>query len=157
MTQNEDRNGGVVRFAALTGELVGTADQRPPLVLLHGLTFNRAMWNATLAELRALDPSRQTLSVDLPGHGLSDSADSYGMDVLVELLHDAIAAAALNSPVIVGHSLAAIAATIYGTKYSTSGVVNVDQSLRTDQFSGFLRSISEQLRGPAFPAMWGGF
>lgn len=157
MTQNENRNGGVVRFAGLSGELTGTGDRRPPLVLLHGLTFNRSMWDSTLVELGVVDPARQALSLDLPGHGLSDSADSYRMDALVDLLHDAISAAGLTSPVMVGHSLAAIAATIYATKYATSGVVNVDQSLRTDQFSGFLRSISEQLRGPAFPAMWGGF
>ena len=79
------------------------------------------------------------------------------MDVLVDLLHEAIDAAGLISPVIVGHSLAAIAATIYATKFRTSGVVNVDQSLRTEQFSGFLRSMDEQLRGPAFPTIWGGF
>lgn len=158
MTQNEEsRDDGVFRFAGLSGDLNGTADHRPPLVLLHGLTFDRSMWNATLAELSRLDPARQTLSIDLPGHGQSDPAESYGMDVVVDLLHEAIDAADLASPVMVGHSLGAIAATIYATKYSTSGVVNVDQSLRTDQFSGFLRSMADQLRGPGFPSIWRGF
>jgi pimeloyl-ACP methyl ester carboxylesterase len=157
MTQNENGNGGVRRFAGLGADLNGTADQRPPLVLLHGLTFDRSVWNATLVELSRLDPGRQTLSIDLPGHGQSEPSESYGMDVLVDLLHEAIDAAGLISPVMVGHSLAAIAATIYATKFPTSGVVNVDQSLRTEQFSGFLRSMDEQLRGPAFPTIWGGF
>jgi pimeloyl-ACP methyl ester carboxylesterase len=44
-------------------------DGRPPLVLLHGLTFDRAMRQPALAELRKTDPGRQVLALDLPGHG----------------------------------------------------------------------------------------
>jgi pimeloyl-ACP methyl ester carboxylesterase len=79
------------------------------------------------------------------------------MDAVVHILHEAIEQAGLALPVMVGHSLGATIATIYATKHSTSGVVNVDQSFRTEGFSGFLQSMAEQLRGPAFPSMWGGF
>jgi pimeloyl-ACP methyl ester carboxylesterase len=48
-------------FAGLSGVLEGEADRRPPLVLLHGLTFDRAMWLPALAELRTADPGRQVL------------------------------------------------------------------------------------------------
>jgi len=144
-------------YAGLSAELDGTSDQRPPLVLLHGLSFDRSMWNAALAEHRRIDPARQTMSLDLPGHGRSAPVGSYGMDAVVDAVHDAIEAAGLARPVMVGHSLAAIVATMYATRHSTSGVVNVDQSLRTEQFAAFLRSMAEQLRGPAFPSIWGGF
>lgn len=40
-----------------------TADTAP-LVLLHGLTFDRAHWDPTLAELARLDPNRRALALD---------------------------------------------------------------------------------------------
>lgn len=137
--------------------LSGRSDDRPPLVLLHGLTFDRTMWDAALTELGRIDPDRRTLLLDLPGHGSSDPSPSYGMGDVVDAVHRAINEAGLASPVIVGHSLAAIIATVYACRHTTSGVVNVDQPLRTQQFSEFLHSMAEQLRGPAFPAIWGGF
>ena len=150
-------DGANVRFSGLSADLIGVADQRPPLVLLHGLSFDRSMWKPALSELRGVDPERRTLLLDLPGHGSSDSLPSYAMDDVVETLHRAIGEAELAAPVMVGHSLAAIIASTYATRHATSGVVNVDQSLRTQQFSEFLRSMAEQLRSPAFPAIWGGF
>ena len=43
-------------FNNLAGDLTGEPDRRPPLVLLHGLTFDRTSWHPVLAELTALDP-----------------------------------------------------------------------------------------------------
>ena len=158
MSRNDDGRGSAgVRVAGLSADLAGTADRRPPLVLLHGLTFDRTMWNTTLAELSRLDPGRQTLTIDLPGHGRSDPAESYGVDIVVGIVHDAIGAAGLTSPVMVGHSMAAILAESYAARYTTSGVVNVDQSMRMDRSSAMLRSMAPQLRGPGFPSIWAGF
>jgi pimeloyl-ACP methyl ester carboxylesterase len=146
-----------VRFAGLGADLSGRSDGRPPLVLLHGLTFDRTMWHAALTELERIDPQRRTLLLDLPGHGSSDPSPSYRMGDVVDTVHRAVNEAGLTAPVIVGHSLAAIIATVYASGHATSGVVNVDQPLQTQQFSEFLQSMAEQLRGPAFPAIWGGF
>ena len=38
------RGNPVFGAARLSGSLVGRPDNRPPLVLLHGLTFDRRMW-----------------------------------------------------------------------------------------------------------------
>ena len=158
MTNDDDTwDSPHVTWAGLSAKVAGVPDERPPLVLIHGLTFDHSMWNATLAELRQIDPGRHTVSLDLPGHGRSSHLGSYEIEAVVDNLHEAIEQAGLASPVMVGHSLAAILATIYATKHSTSGVVNVDQTLRTEGFAGFLQSMAEQLRGPAFPSMWGGF
>jgi len=105
-------DGANVRFSGLTGDLVGVVDQRPALVLLHGLSFDRSMWKPALAELIRIDPERRVLLLDLPGHGSSDSSPSYATDDVVETLHQAIGEAELAAPVMVGHSLAAIIATI---------------------------------------------
>jgi hypothetical protein len=39
-------------FVDLAGSLEGDTDHRPPLILLHGLTFDRMMWRPAQAELR---------------------------------------------------------------------------------------------------------
>jgi pimeloyl-ACP methyl ester carboxylesterase len=66
----------------LFGNLAGDhrePDRRPPLVLLHGLTFDRTSWHPARAELATLDPGRQVLALDLPGHGESPAWASYDM------------------------------------------------------------------------------
>ena len=64
-------------FAGLAASLEGDSDRRAPLILLHGLTFDRTMWRPAMAELRKLDPGRQIFAVDLPGHGRSPAWPSY--------------------------------------------------------------------------------
>jgi pimeloyl-ACP methyl ester carboxylesterase len=72
-------------FSNLAGDLAGAPDRRPPLVLLHGLTFDRTMWHPALAHLAALDPGRQILSLDLPGHGDSPGWPGKMADCLAVL------------------------------------------------------------------------
>ena len=71
------------RFAELAGDLTeGELDTRPPIVLLHGLTFDRTMWGPALSQLERIDPGRRTLTLDLPGHG--QSAEVFrGLDEVV--------------------------------------------------------------------------
>ena len=141
-------------LAGLAVDDAGESDARPPLVLLHGLTFDRTMWQPTLAQLRDIDPGRRTLSFDLPGHGESPDWESYDLDRLARGVHRAVVEAGVVEPVIVGHSLAAIIASVYAAEFPNRGIVNVDQPLQTAVFAGFVQSIAEQLRGPGFPAIW---
>ena len=149
-----DALGAVRNLAGLSVDDVGESDARPPLVLLHGLTFDRTMWQPTLAELERIDPARRALAFDLPGHGESPGWASYDVDSVAHGVHRAVEEAGLDAPVIVGHSLGAIIANVYAVQFPTRGVVNVDQPLQTAAFAGFLQSIADQLRGPGFPAMW---
>ena len=64
---------GTRHFAGLAANKHGSDDGRPPVVLLHGLTFDRSMWRPALDELAGLDPRRRVLALDLPGHGESAS------------------------------------------------------------------------------------
>jgi pimeloyl-ACP methyl ester carboxylesterase len=145
---------GLLRFAGLAGDSLGEDDQRSPLVLLHGLTYDRRLWGPALRELRTLDPGRRVLNLDLPGHGESIRRDSYAMEELAPLIREAVEAAGLRSPVLVGHSAGAVLATIYASRYPTSGVVNVDQPLLTTQFAQLLRAHEATLRGPGFTTLW---
>jgi pimeloyl-ACP methyl ester carboxylesterase len=141
-------------LAGLAVDDSGESDDRPPLVLLHGLTFDRTMWRPALNELARIDPLRRALAFDLPGHGESASWESYDIEDVAQRIHNAVEEAGLKEPVVVGHSVAAIVASVYAGRFATRGVVNVDQPLQTGDFASFLRTIEPQLRGPAFPALW---
>lgn len=141
-------------LAGLAADEDGHPDERAPLVLLHGLTFDRSMWRPALAELRRIDSGRRTIAFDLPGHGQSPGWSSYDVASLSHGVHRAIQDAQLRSPVIVGHSMSAVIATDYAARYPTRGVVNVDQSLEVAPFADFVRPLVEKLRGPSFPEMW---
>lgn len=141
-------------LSGLAADDLGESDARPALVLLHGLSFDRSTWRPVLDELCRVDPGRRVLALDLPGHGGSSASPSYAMDEVVDGVHRAVDEAGIESPVVVGHSLSAIIASIYATRHPTSGVVNVDQTLQTEPFAGLLRSIADELRGPGFPAVW---
>jgi pimeloyl-ACP methyl ester carboxylesterase len=139
----------------LAGDSLGEDDQRAPLVLLHGLTYDRRLWGPALHELRTVDPGRRVLNLDLPGHGGSQRRASYQFEQeVVPVLHEAIEEAGLRSPVLVGHSAGGVIATIYAARYPTSGVVNVDQPLLTEPFAQMLRAHEATLRGPGYPAVW---
>lgn len=141
--------------ARLRGLLSGKDDGRPALVLLHGLTFDSRMWEPAVAELRRIDDDRQVLILDLPGHGQSPTQLSYGLDEVGEALALAVTDAGLVAPVLVGHSISGIIATLYASRHDVSGVVNVDQSFDI-AFTRMLHANRESVIGPAFPRMWEG-
>jgi pimeloyl-ACP methyl ester carboxylesterase len=142
------------RFGGLAGDEYGSDDHRPPLLLLHGLTFDRSMWRPALDELATIDARRHVLVFDLPGHGESATGGSYRLDSVAEIVRRAVEEAGLRPPVIVGHSISAVIATIYAARYPTSGVVNVDQSLRVERFAKFAHSQADRIQGPAFGEVW---
>jgi len=144
-------------FAGLAGRLEGVTDHRPPLILLHGLTFDRTMWQPVLTELRAIDPGRRVLAVDLPGHSGSPAWPSYDVEGMAGGIHRAAEEAKLRSPVVVGHSMAAAIATVFAARYPARGVVNVDQWLRIEPAARLARSLAGLIRGPGFPAAWNVF
>lgn len=130
------------------------SDHRPPLVLLHGLTFDRFMWGPTLAVLQEIQPGRHVLAFDLPGHGESPSLPKHEGRGVTQAIGRAVQSAGLAQPVIVGHSASAITATFYPLLFPAHGVINVDQSLRFEPFLKMVRSLEDRLRGPAYPQFW---
>jgi pimeloyl-ACP methyl ester carboxylesterase len=144
-------------FDEISATLTGVADDRPPVVLVHGLTYDRRQWGPLTRELDALDPGRRTFALDLPGHGQSPPRDAYGSDETAEVLHRAITAARLDAPVVVGHSLGGILATVYAARYPTRGVLNLDQPLRLGRFGAVVRDVEPVLRGPDWRAVWDRF
>jgi len=117
-----------VKVAGLAGDLYGSPDGRPPLVLLNGLTYGRDIWQPVLGHLGRIDPGRQVLNLDLPGHGDSPDQLPHTMERIVGLIHEATGEAGLAPPILAGHSQSGGFASVYAAQYPTSGVINVEAS-----------------------------
>jgi pimeloyl-ACP methyl ester carboxylesterase len=141
-------------FAELAADSYGTGSAAAPLVLVHGLTYDRTTWGPALTELGRLDPARRAVAFDLPGHGESPRRESYALADVASVLHDAVTEAGLVDPVLVGHSLGGVLATHYATRFPVRAVVNVDQPLQVTGFADLLRRNESTLRGPDWAAFW---
>ena len=143
------------RFAGLTGRTHGdrSADE-PGFVLLHGLTFDHRMWDPVLA---ALPTGRAAVAFDLPGHGDSPAIDGRGLAPAVEAIREAVLAAGLDAPIVVGHSIGGPLAAIYASTYPASGVVSIEAPLRVETFAAGVEQLRPQLTGDGFDAAWSQF
>ena len=143
-----------MRYGDLAADSIGADDDRPALVLLHGLTFNRRHWAVALADPAIAGSNRRVVNFDLPGHGESPRRDSYKLADLADVLHAAITEAHLDSPVVAGHSAGGVLATSYAARYPVRGVVNIDQPLRPGGFGEFLRRSEPVLKSDDFLKVW---
>jgi len=132
-------------------EEVRAMTQTTPFVFLHGLTFDHRLWEPVLA---ALPEGTAAMAPDLPGHGGTPLLESPGLLPVVDHVHEAVVAAGFERPVLVGHSIAGVIATIYAAKHPAAGVVTVDVTMRFEPFAAGLRALRPQLEGPAFDAAW---
>jgi pimeloyl-ACP methyl ester carboxylesterase len=140
--------------AGLAMDDFGPVDGRPPIVLLHGLTFNRKTWGPVVDAVRQLDPQRRVLAVDLPGHGDSPAQPAHDLASVADLLHRALAEAEVDEPVLVGHSMSGPLVSIYASSHPAAAVVNVDQPPEVAPFAALVHRMEGALRGPAFDEVW---
>lgn len=118
----------------------------PPLVFVHGLTFDRTSWQPIIDRLA--DRYRCT-AVDLPGHGDSDGPPRPLGDIAAAL-HRLLDELGIDRPVVVGHSMGAPVVCIYAATYPVRGVVVVDQTLFVRPFAELAHSLAPGLRGDDF-------
>ncbi|MCX2180024.1 alpha/beta hydrolase [Streptomyces sp. SKN60] len=121
-----------------------------PVVLLHGMTFDRRTWQPIVEEL---DGSVTSIAPDLPGHGGSTGRPTRLEDV-AERIHHLLKSLAVERPVVVGHSMGAAVAGVYAATYPTRGMVLVDQATEVLPFARMLHQIAPMLRGPGFHQVW---
>jgi pimeloyl-ACP methyl ester carboxylesterase len=117
-----------------------------PVILLHGLTFNRATWAPVV---KRLGDGVRTVAIDLPGHGDSRGRPRSLWEVAA-LVHDLADAIGIERPIVVGHSMSSGIASIYGASYPALGVVSIDQSTDIRPLAQLLRRLEPALRGPSF-------
>jgi pimeloyl-ACP methyl ester carboxylesterase len=143
-----------MHYGDLAADSLGADDDRPALVMLHGLTFNRQHWAPVLADPAIAGSNRRVVNFDLPGHGESPRRGSYHLTDLTDVLHAAITEARIARPVVAGHSAGGVLATAYAARYPVRGVVNIDQPLRVGGFGEFLRRSEPVLNSDDFLKVW---
>ncbi|MFD8033618.1 alpha/beta fold hydrolase [Streptomyces sp. NPDC059717] len=143
-------------YAGLRADRRGKPDHRPPLVLLHGLSYDHRQWGPVLRSMEVSDPGRSILVLDMPGHGGSPLRERHGLDDVAAMVHEAVTEAGLTVPVMVGHSLGAALATAYAATYPVRGVINIDQPLRVGGFAAMLQHNEHLLRSPNYGTVWNG-
>lgn len=122
-------------------EMVGAG---PPLVLVHGLTESRRMWDPLIEPLAA---DHTVVALDLPGHGESGLSSAYDIDALVSAVDAVVDTARVERPLLVGHSLGAWVATVAARALPCRGVVNIDQPLDLSASQASVAPLEPALRG----------
>jgi pimeloyl-ACP methyl ester carboxylesterase len=110
-----------------------TGGDKPPVVLLHGLTANGACWTPLA---RALESDYDVVLPDARGHGSSGvPADGYRYEDLAADVVDLMDALGLTSPVLLGHSMGAMTAAVVASQdpRRLKGLVLVDPTFLTPQ------------------------
>ena len=120
----------------------------PALVFLHGITGSGEQWEPITERLTA---SHRCVRIDLPGHGASPPG-AYDVFSVAAEIQAVVEALELRDPILVGHSLGGILATVCGVLYAPAGVVNVDQQLAVGDLAQRVRANADRLRGDGFQA-----
>lgn len=121
-----------------------------PVVLLHGLLFDRTMWWPAAADL---GDSCTAIAVDLPGHGDSAPREHYRLDQLTHDLAMLISRLDLRrAPILVGHAEAALIAEAFADRYTTHAVITIGTAAPgRDATDDALRDVPEMYRQFAVP------
>jgi len=145
-----------------------TGRGQPELALFAGFGGDVLDWSPVIP---ALAESQRVCAFDRLGQGWSDRANVSGstFETFADEMHEAMAIAGMQRPVVAGHSLGGALAQVYAAKYDVAGVVLVDgltsgvadavlarlgtyQSLAPLGQVGLLRPIAGMMIDPAYPA-----
>lgn len=116
-----------------------------PVVLVHGITESASSFDPITQRLAS---TNEVITLDLRGHGASGTAASYDLASMAGDVGAVIAAAGVDRPHVVGHSLGGIVATAAGSMMPFASIVDVDQSLRLESFKAQLMPAEAMLRDP---------
>lgn len=121
------------------------AGQGVPVIWLHGITDDRTSWGPVTSRLT---DKMRCIRVDLRGHGRSANRGPYAAGFVSDLAA-VIRATGTTSPVVVGHSLGGVVATLAASTGLTGPVVCVDQPLKLGSFTELVQRDAVRLRDPA--------
>ena len=116
-----------------------------PVVLVHGITESAAAFDPVTERLAS---TNEVITLDLRGHGESGPASSYDLGSMASDVAAVIAAAGVERPHLVGHSLGGAVVTAAGALLDVASVVDIDQSLQLDAFKAQLMPAEPMLRDP---------
>jgi len=96
-----------------------------PVLLLHGLLFDRTMWWPVAAELAG---DCTVIAPDLPGHGQCPPRTDYSLERVAADLAGLVQDLQLHrAPIVVGHGTAAWLAVAFADAYATHCLLTLDE------------------------------
>lgn len=110
-----------------------TGGDKPPVVLLHGLTANGACWTPLA---RALEGDHDVVMPDARGHGRSETPSvGYRYDTLAADVAGLVDALGLTAPVLLGHSMGGMTAAVVASQSRPllRGLILVDPTFLTPE------------------------
>jgi len=119
-----------------------TGDEKPPVILIHGLAEYGLGWGRFPV---FIEPSYDVVMMDLRGHGMSDKPETgYGIEEMADDVFWLIKSLNLNKPVIIGHSLGANVTAEFARTHSSliSGIVLEDPPWRMGQIDAEERALA---------------
>lgn len=122
-----------------------TTGTGPDVLLVHGLTDSSGTWSSIPSSLAQ---HYRVTTLDLRGHGVSADAENYDMPSMTLDLVAVVAAAGIENPLVIGHSLGGAVAAYYGAMAAVRGIIDVDQSLQLSAFQAGLLPAEALLRDP---------
>ena len=100
-----ERDGAMIHWMRRRAP-AGAEDVRGTLVLVHGAASNASRWEE-FVETAPLCRSRETIRLNLRGHASSSCSKRASLEIWSDDLEGMLAAAGVEHPVLVGHSLGA--------------------------------------------------
>ncbi len=95
---------------------VRTGGNKPPLILLHGLTANGACWTSVA---QSLEGEYDVIMPDARGHGKSSAPiDGYRYEDHVNDIEGLIHSLRLSHPIVIGHSMGGMTAAFLASRKS---------------------------------------
>lgn len=116
----------------------------PGVVLVHGLTESRRMWDPLVSPLGT---DHTVVTLDLPGHGESGESATYDIDAQVRAVREVVAEVGVANPLLVGHSMGASIVSATAGLLPCRGVINVDQRLEFSTSRAAVAPLESALRG----------
>lgn len=148
-------------FAALslpllagTAELDGTkieysaaGNGRTAVVLIHGWTCDRTLWDA---QVEALKERYRVLAVDLPGHGASGAAPDYSMRRFARAVEAVMRAEKVERAVLAGHSMGGAVMLQFARLFpeKVAAIIAVDAIMPSSAEAASLAGFAARFQGP---------
>lgn len=118
MTVSSPRPGwaaGSVEVNGVTIHYHRTGGNKPPVVLLHGMSDNGLCWTRVAMDL---EKDFDVIMIDARGHGASVIERSdFSFDIMAADVAGVIDALGLDKPILVGHSMGGQVATVVAARY----------------------------------------
>lgn len=117
------------------------------VVLIHGWTCDRTLWDA---QVEALQGSYRVIALDLPGHGASEAAPAYSMRLFARAVEAVMRAEKIERAVLAGHSMGGAVMLEFARLYpaKVSAIIAVDAMFPSQAESAALAPFAARFEGP---------